>query len=88
MEKGFGYLVAIMDWHSRKVLSWRVSNVMDSDFCVEALQEALNRYGTPEIFNTDQGSQFTSEVFTECLNAAPCQDQYGRKRMLDRQCVY
>ena len=67
MEKGFGYLVAIMDWHSRKVLSWRVSNVMDSDFCVEALQEALNRYGTPEIFNTDQGSQFTSEVFTECL---------------------
>ena len=56
-----------MDWHSRKVLSWRVSNVMDSDFCVEALQEALNRYGTPKIFNTDQGSQFTSEAFTGCL---------------------
>ncbi len=67
MRKGFAYLIAIMDWHSRKVLSWRVSNVMDTDFCVEALNEALNRHGTPEIFNTDQGSQFTSEAFTGVL---------------------
>lgn len=67
MRKGFAYLVAIMDWHSRKVLSWRVSNTMDTDFCVEALNEALNRYGNPEIFNTDQGSQFTSEAFTSVL---------------------
>ena len=56
-----------MDWHSRKVLSWRISNVMDTDFCVDALNEALNQYGSPEIFNTDQGSQFTSEVFTGVL---------------------
>ena len=62
-RKGFSYLVAIMDWHSRKVLSWRVSNVMDTDFCVEALNEALNWHGAPEVFNTDQGSQFTSEAF-------------------------
>ena len=70
MAKGFVYLVAIMDWHSRRVLSWRVSNSMDSDFCVEALEEALGRYGSPEIFNTDQGSQFTSEAFTGVLKEA------------------
>lgn len=70
MAKGFVYLVAIMDWHSRRVLSWRVSNSMDSDFCVDALEEALNRYGSPEIFNTDQGSQFTSEAFTGVLKEA------------------
>ena len=58
MSRGFMYLVAIMDWHSRKVLSWRLSNTMETDFCVEALEEAIRRYGTPEIFNTDQGSQF------------------------------
>ena len=69
MAKGFVYLVAILDLYSRKVLAWRVSNVMTTDFCVEALQEALARYGTPEIFNTDQGSQFTSEEFTQCLLA-------------------
>ncbi len=67
MSKGFMYLVAIMDWHSRKVLSWRVSNSMDADFCVEALEEALGKYGSPEIFNTDQGCQFTSELFTNVL---------------------
>ena len=67
MEQGFMYLVAIMDWHSRKVLSWRVSNTMDSDFCVTALKEAIHKYGCPEIFNTDQGSQFTSESFTTVL---------------------
>ncbi len=67
MEKGFMYLVAIMDWYSRKVLSWRISNTMDSDFCVTALKEAIHNYGCPEIFNTDQGSQFTREVFTDVL---------------------
>lgn len=67
MEQGFMYLVAIMDWHSRKVLSWRVSNTMDSDFCVSALKEAIYKYGCPKIFNTDQGSQFTSESFTKVL---------------------
>lgn len=67
MSKGFVYLVAVMDWFSRKVLAWRVSNTMDTAFCVEAVEEALDRYGAPEIFNTDQGSQFTSEVFTGLL---------------------
>lgn len=67
MAKGFLYLVAIIDWYSRKVLSWRLSNTMDADFCVEALQEALSRHGQPEIFNSDQGSQFTSEAFTAVL---------------------
>jgi len=66
MARGFLYLVAIIDWHSRYVLSWRLSNTLDADFCVEALEEAL-RKGTPEIFNTDQGSQFTSEAFTGLL---------------------
>ena len=59
IAKGLMYLVAIMDWHSRRVLSWRVSNTLDTDFCVEALEEALDRHGTPDIFNTDQGAQFT-----------------------------
>jgi putative transposase len=67
MAKGFMYLVAIMDWHSRRVLSWRVSNTLDTDFCIEALEEAIRRYGAPDIFNTDQGSQFTSEAFTGVL---------------------
>lgn len=67
MAKGFCYLVAIMDWASRRVLSWRLSNTLDSSFCVEALEEAIEKYGCPRIFNTDQGSQFTAEVFTETL---------------------
>jgi putative transposase len=69
MAKGFMYLVAIMDWHSRRVLSWRVSNTLDTGFCIEALEEALRRFGAPEIFNTDQGAQFTSEAFTGVLKA-------------------
>ena len=69
MAKGFAYLVAIVDLYSRKVLAWRVSNAMTSEFCIEALDEALARYGTPEIFNTDQGSQFTDECFTATLLA-------------------
>jgi putative transposase len=67
MSRGFMYLVAVMDWYSRKVLSWRVSNTLEADFCVEALSEAIENYGTPEIFNTDQGSQFTSEDFIKKL---------------------
>ncbi|WP_336953334.1 IS3 family transposase [Sphingobium aromaticivastans] len=67
MAKGFVYLVAIVDWFSRKVLAWRVSITMEADFCVEALEEALARYGKPTIFNTDQGSQFTSLAFTSVL---------------------
>jgi putative transposase len=67
MSRGFMYLVAVMDWNSRKVLSWRLSNTLDTDFCVEALEEAINRFGTPEIFNTDQGAQFTSNAFTNVL---------------------
>ena len=67
MAKGFCYLVAVMDLASRKVLSWRISNTLDTSFCVEALEEAIARYGTPEIFNTDQGSQFTSDDFTGIL---------------------
>jgi putative transposase len=69
LAHGFAYLVAIMDWYSRRVLSWRVSNTLDTGFCVEALQEALSRFGKPEIFNTDQGSQFTAESFTGVLRA-------------------
>ena len=69
-HKGFLYLVAIMDWHSRKVLAWRLSNTMTSDFCVAALEEALASYGTPDIFNTDQGSQFTDHDFIKVLLAA------------------
>jgi putative transposase len=67
VAKGFLYLVVIMDWVSRAVLAWRLSNTLDAEFCVEALEEALARYGRPEIFNTDQGSQFTSDDFTGTL---------------------
>ncbi len=67
MKRGFVYLVAVIDWYSRKVLSRRISNTMDTDFCVEALEEAIAVYGAPEIFNTDQGSQFTSMAFTDVL---------------------
>lgn len=64
---GFAYLVAIIDWHSRYVLSWRLSNTLDSSFCIEALEEAVFRYGKPDIFNSDQGSQFTSNEFIDVL---------------------
>jgi putative transposase len=67
VRRGFLYLVAVMDWYSRKVLSCRLSNTMDAEFCVEALEESLNRYGRPDIFNTDQGSQFTGSEFTGLL---------------------
>jgi len=67
MKRGFVYLFVVMDWASRRVLSWRLSNTLSTDFCIEAVQEAFALYGTPEIFNTDQGSQFTSREFTELL---------------------
>lgn len=84
LPHGFVYLVAIIDWYSRKVLSWRISNTMDTVFCVDCLQESLQCYGKPEIFNTDQGCQFTSENFTGVLKAngiAISMD--GRGRALD-----
>ena len=67
MRRGHDYVVAIMDWHSHRVLAWRLSNTMDAGFCVEALQDAFNRFGKPDIFNTDQGSQFTSTEFLNVL---------------------
>ena len=67
MAKGFMYLVVILDWHSRRVLAWRLSNTLETDFCLEALDEALRRFGKPEIFNTDQGVQFTCDAFTRVL---------------------
>ena len=101
MRRGFLYLVAIMDRATRKVLAWRLSNTMDAGFCVAALEEALARYGKPEIFNTDQGSQFTSQAFTTVLRDAEVRismDRPGRWmddvfierlwRSLKYECVY
>lgn len=101
MQKGFLYLIAVMDWHSRKVLSWRLSNTLGADFCVEALKEALAKYGKPAIFNTDQGSQFTSFSFTQVLKDAEVKismDSKGRWmdnimierlwRSLKYECIY
>ncbi len=68
MARGFVYFVGVMDWATRKILSWRLSNTLTADFCVEALEEAINRYGAPEIVNTDQGSQFTSADFVSCVH--------------------
>ncbi len=82
--RGFLYLVAIIDWASRAVLSWRLSNTMDAGFCVSALEEALARHGKPEIFNTDQGSQFTSAAFTGTLaTAGVAISMDGRGRWMD-----
>ena len=84
LAHGFAYLVAVIDWYSRKVLSWRISNTLDTMFCADCLEEALQQYGSPEIFNTDQGCQFTSESFTGVLkanNIAISMD--GRGRALD-----
>ena len=83
MAQGFLYLVAIMDWHSRHVLAWKLSNTLDTDFCVAALEQALGR-GLPEIFNTDQGAQFTSEVFTGLLQEQSIEvSMDGKGRYLD-----
>ncbi|WP_236544622.1 MULTISPECIES: IS3 family transposase [Roseovarius] len=101
MRRGFLYLVAIMDWHSRKVLAWRLSNSMDADFCVEALKEALAKHGDPDIFNSDQGSQFTSGAWIDVLTEAKIKISMDGKgawrdnRMIERlwrslkyECVY
>ncbi len=84
MQKGFLYLVAILDWATRRVLAWRLSNTLTADFCVAALQEAIAQYGPPGIFNTDQGGQFTSEEFTGVLKAHGIQiSMDGRGRCHD-----
>ena len=84
LANGLVYLVAIMDWHSRKILSWRLSNTMASDFCIDALEEAINRYGAPEIFNTDQGAQFTIDAFTGILKLAKVKiSMDGKGRRVD-----
>ncbi len=101
MRRGFLYLVAIMDWHSRKVLSWRLSNSMDADFCIEALKEAIAKHGAPDIFNSDQGSQFTSGAWIDVLTDAKIKISMDGKgawrdnRMIERlwrslkyECVY
>lgn len=86
MRRGFLYLVAIIDWHTRKVLAWRPSNSMDADFCVAALKEALANYGTPEIFNTDQGSQFTSGAWIDVLTEAKVKiSMDGKGRWIDNR---
>ena len=83
MARGFLYLVVVMDWHSRCVLAWRLSNTLDSAFCVDALEEALSK-GTPEIFNTDQGSQFTAEAFTRVLKERGVRISHdGKGRFMD-----
>ncbi len=83
VSEGFFYLVAVMEWASRHVLSWRLSNTMDSAFCIDALDAAL-RFGAPEIFNTDQGAQFTSVAFTDRVRAAGARcSMDGRGRYLD-----
>ena len=84
MGRGFMYLVSVMDWYSRKVLSWRLSNTLDTDFCIEAVDEALSRYGAPEIFNTDQGAQFSSDGFTDLLKSNSVRiSMDGRGRVQD-----
>ena len=84
MRRGHMYLVAVMDWYSRKVLSWRISNTLDTEFCLEALVEALSRFGRPEIFNTDQGAQFTANAFTDVLKSHQVQiSMDGRGRVQD-----
>jgi len=84
MARGFLYLVVIMDWYSRNVLAWRLSNTLDVGFCVEALEEALDRYGTPSIFNSDQGAQFTAADFTDVLKAHGVQiSMDGKGRCMD-----
>jgi len=84
LARGFAYLAAVIDWYSRKVLAWRLSNTLDSDFCVDCLEQSIRAYGTPDIFNTDQGCQFTSDAFTGVLklhDIAISMD--GRGRALD-----
>jgi putative transposase len=84
MARGFAYLVVVMDWYSRRVLAWRLSNTLETSFCLEALEEALQRFPKPDIFNTDQGSQFTAEAFTTTLREAGVTiSMDGRGRCID-----
>jgi putative transposase len=84
LEHGFVYLVAIMDWYSRRILSWEISTTMDSEFCISTLERAIKKYGTPEIFNSDQGSQFTSKSFREVLENKEVKiSMDGKGRALD-----
>lgn len=84
LARGFAYLVAVIDWYSRKVLSWRISNSMDASFCVDCLEDALRHHGRPEVFNSDQGSQFTSVAFTNVLKREGVTiSMDGRGRALD-----
>jgi putative transposase len=84
LPQGFMYLVAVMDWHWRRVLSWKLSNSLSADFCCEALQEAMDGYGQPEIFNTDQGAQFTCDAFVDILLDAEVRvSMDGRGRWMD-----
>lgn len=84
MRRGFLYLVAIMDWHTRKVLAWRISNTLEAEFCVEALNEAIHKFGPPDIMSTDQGSQFTSFAWTDRLRRSNVRiSMDGKGRFLD-----
>ena len=88
MRRGFPYLVAIMDWRTRKVLSWRTSNTVEADFCVEALNEAISEFGAPEIMNTDQGNQLTSFAWTDRLRrTGVCISMDGKGRLLDNNFI-
>jgi putative transposase len=87
MARGFVYLCAVVDWASRKALAHRVSITLDTDFCVQAVEEALAKYSTPEIFNTDQGSQFTSTAFTDVLKEHGIRISMDGKRRVARQRV-
>jgi putative transposase len=88
IKRGFLYLVAIMDWYSRKVLSWGISNTMDAGFCVEALGEAITHYGKPEIFNTDQAQSIHQLLFYQYPQRPRDQNLNGRHGTLDGQCIY
>ena len=85
MARGFVYLAAVVDWFSRRVLAWRLSITLEAEFCLDAVEEALARHGKPEIFNTDQGSQFTSAAFTGLLLDKADRDQHGWPRRLAGQ---
>ena len=88
MVKGFVYVVAIIDWYSRKVLSWQLSNTMDTQFCLDALDEAIRKYGKPEIFNTDQGSQYTAKAHVDILKSHDIQiSMDGKGRATDNICI-
>ena len=80
LERGFAYLVAVIDWYSRRVLSWRISNSMEAAFCVDCLEDALREHGKPEVFNSDQGAQFTSDEFTGVLSR-PCKIRFSKSAL-------